>query len=60
MAYDSIYYYKGIGEFKRFIQRIDDGTLSFSSDYENFKLLESNNNVTLSGMPAYKLVYIRS
>jgi len=37
MAHDSIYYYKGIGEFKRFIQRIDDITLSLSEALSPFR-----------------------
>jgi hypothetical protein len=37
MAHDSIYYYKGIGEFKRFIQRIDDRTLSISEALSPFR-----------------------
>ena len=37
-------------------ERID----RISRNSEDFKLLESSNNTTLSGRPAYKLVYITS
>jgi len=37
MVHDSIYYYKGVGEFRRFIQRIDNKQLSISEALGTFR-----------------------
>lgn len=37
MTQDSIYYFKGVGEFKRFVQSIDDRTLTMSEALSTFR-----------------------